>query len=208
VKEFVWTTCLFFLSLALSSQNPSAPNPEPRDDEYTIYSEVIQTEFGKEGVERIVIGDHTLMGLPPVMMGMTQFGSSANMQKIRDTAAKETLQDYDQKNKSSIPLDSKFSLRVPLVLMSEAERDRIFQVKGKGEKRSGNPKGFEEFYRLYPKSPGFVTLSRVGFDAVRTQALVYVGYLCGGLCGDGKFFLLVKEGGVWKIQHVAMTWIS
>ncbi len=92
--------------------------------------------------------------------------------------------------------------------MSERDRDRVFQVKGEGEKKTGNPKGFDEFYRLYPKSTGFMSVSRIGCNSAKTQALVYIGNLCGGLCGTGQVFLLVKEGGAWKVQYVTMTWIS
>jgi hypothetical protein len=191
-----------------SSQGPVTPKPEVPDEDYAVYSLVIQTRFVKEGVERIVIADHTLMDLPPVMMGMTQFCGSQGMQRIREAAAKDTVQDYEQKNKSSVPLDKKFSLKVPLALISELERDRIFMTAKEREKKTGNPKGFEEFYRLYPKSPGFMTLSRVGFNPAKTQALLYIGNLCGGLCGSGQFFLLVREGSAWKILYAAMTWVS
>ena len=208
MKTLTYMTCLLFLGVPLFSQGPAAPKPEVSDDDYAIYSVVIQTQFVKEGVERIVIGDHTSMALPPVMWGMTEFGGSEEMQKIRDTATKETVQDYEQKSKSSVPLEEKFSLKVQYALISEAERDRIFLTAKKGGKKTGDQNAFAEFYRLYPKSPGFMTLSRIAFNPARTQALLYIGNLCGNLCGSGHFFLLVKDGSAWKIRYAAMTWIS
>lgn len=185
-----------------------APKPGLQDDEYAVYSLAIQTEFVKEGIERLVVGDHTLMHLPPVMLGMTQFGGSPEMQKIRETASKETLKDYEEKNKTSVLLDQEFSLSVPVSLITEAERDRIFTVTKKKGEKTGNPKGFEEFNRLFPKSPGFTVLSRVGFNPDKTEALLYIGNLCGGLCGSGQFFLLAKDGGGWKVRYSATTWVS
>ena len=190
-----------------SCQEPATPEPATLDEECAVYSVVIQSRFVEKGIERIVVADHTLMGLPPVMMGMTEFGASQEMKKIRDVAIKDTVEDYEQKNKSSVPLEKKIPLKVPLVFISEDERDRIF-LTSKGGKEIGNPKGFEEFYRRYPKSPGFITLSRVGFNHAKTQALLYIGHLCGGLCGSGQFFLLVKERNSWKIQYAATTWVS
>ena len=168
--------------------------PEHQNDEYVIYSQAIASQFVNDRVDRIVVADHTLMDLPPIMMGMSRFGNSPDMQTLRQATSKETLEDYEQKNKSSVALEEKFHLKVPLVLISEIERDRIFLVAANGKKGTPNPKGMDEFHRLYPKSQGFMTLSRIGFNPKRTQALLYIGNLCGGLCGSGQFFLLVKEG--------------
>jgi hypothetical protein len=208
VKTLAWI-CLVLLTLqAAPGQKSETPTEELSDEDYAIYSVVLQTHFVKDGVERIVLGDHTLMDFPPIMMGMTGFGGSEDAKTIRESAAKETLEDYEKKNKSPIALSNKFLLKVPLVLISAAERDRVFMVTGKGEKRVAGPKAMETFQKLYPKSPGFMNISRIGFNAGRTQAFLYAGYVCGGLCGSGYIFLLTKENGNWKIQHVAMTWIS
>jgi hypothetical protein len=208
VKTNTWAVLVLLLLLPARSQEPPAPQRRTQEDDYKVYSLVLQANYVRKGVERLVIGDHTLMALPPVMMGMTQPGDTPEMKKIRKTATKETTQDYEEKNKSPAPLENRFSVKVPIVLMSEGDRDRVFQVKGEGEKKTGNPKGFDEFYRLYPKSTGFMSVSRIGYNSAKTQALLYIGNLCGGLCGTGQVFLLVKDDGAWKVQYVAMTWIS
>jgi len=146
------------------------------------------------------------MDFPPILMGMTSFGDS--MKEIRETAAKDLLQDYTQKNKISVLLEARFSSRLPVALISEAQRDRIFDIKGEGEKKTANLDGLKELERLYPNSQGFLSLSRIGFNKDSTQALVYVGNVCGGLCGSGQFFFLVKAGNGWKVKLLATTWVS
>ncbi|PYS48128.1 MAG: hypothetical protein DMF68_14075 [Acidobacteria bacterium] len=47
-----------------------------------------------------------------------------------------------------------------------------------------------------------LALSRVGFNAKRDQALVYVIENCGGRCGKNYFALVVKEDGEWKLKGV------
>ena len=204
MKTIICAASILLLVLPARSQEPPAPQPRAQEDDYKVYSLVLQSNYIREGVERLVIGDRTPMAFPPVMMGMTQPGETPEMKKIRKTATKETTRDYEEKNKSSALLENRFSVNVPIVLMSEEDRDRIFQVKGEGEKKTGNPKGFDEFYRLYPKSTGFISLSRIGYNPAKMQALVYIG----NLCGTGRVFLVVKEDGVWKVEYVAMTWIS
>ena len=41
-------------------------------------------------------------------------------------------------------------------------------------------------------------VSAVGFNNEHTRALVYVGHICGGLCGGGTYHLMVKINGKWE----------
>lgn len=46
--------------------------------------------------------------------------------------------------------------------------------------------------------PRYFSLSPVGFNRARTQAIVYVQETCGRLCGSFRFHLLEKIRGEWK----------
>ncbi len=204
--RFLTILCFCALIGIQSAQSPTPSTDAVTSDEYAIYSAVLNKAFAGGKVQHIVVGDHTMMDFPPIMMGMSGFGDT--MKEIRETAAKDTLKDYGQKNKTAIPLQNRFSTLVPVVLISESERDKIFEIKGQGEKKTANPAGMKELQRLYPNSQGFANLSRIGFDKNASQALVYVGNICGGLCGDGRVFFLVSEGGSWKVKLSAVTWVS
>jgi hypothetical protein len=58
--------------------------------------------------------------------------------------------------------------------------------------------GWDDFYKRYPDSGGYITMSAVGFDQEKTRAVVYTGSSCGGLCGGWSFHLLEKLDGNWK----------
>jgi hypothetical protein len=47
---------------------------------------------------------------------------------------------------------------------------------------------------------GWIELSAVGFNAVKTVAVVYIGHHCGSPCGGGEFHVLQKRDGRW--QHL------
>jgi len=49
-----------------------------------------------------------------------------------------------------------------------------------------------------PSSAAYVEMSHVGFNHEKTQAIVYIGSSCGGLCGSWRFHLLEKLHGNWK----------
>ena len=40
------------------------------------------------------------------------------------------------------------------------------------------------------------------------SALLFLGYSCGGLCGQGNFLLLRKRDGQWRVVKSMMTWVS
>jgi len=37
-------------------------------------------------------------------------------------------------------------------------------------------------------------MARPGFNAEKTEAMVYVAYFCGSTCGKGRLYLLMKTG--------------
>jgi hypothetical protein len=65
-----------------------------------------------------------------------------------------------------------------------------------------------DFEAKYPGASGFVTFSRVGFNADGDEAIASMGYRCGDLCGAGGLYILVKEDGSWKVQETLMVWQS
>ena len=64
------------------------------------------------------------------------------------------------------------------------------------------------FYKKYPNFDGVISLSQVGFNERHDQALVYVAYTCGGLCGSGSYVLLARTNGRWLILRDEGLWVS
>ena len=65
--------------------------------------------------------------------------------------------------------------------------------------------------RRLPAAADFSTtqFSAVGFSADGKQALVYVSYWCGGLCGDEHWALLERQpDGRWSIRRTLLTLVS
>lgn len=55
---------------------------------------------------------------------------------------------------------------------------------------------------------GLATLSEIQFDKSHTHAIVFYGFRCGGLCGNGATIILEKKDGAWKIKSHCSDWIS
>ncbi len=67
--------------------------------------------------------------------------------------------------------------------------------------------GSPEFAKKFPHNMGFVTLSGVGFNAARNQAVFYIDHFC-GLCGGGRYVLMERVNGSWQVRDEHYTWIS
>ena len=65
-----------------------------------------------------------------------------------------------------------------------------------------------KFYEQHSKPPSVAFFSQVGFNDRYDQAFVYVGRICGGLCGGGEYVLLSKVNGRWEVRAEKALWVS
>lgn len=113
------------------------------------------------------------------------------------------IESYRKENETRWLLQPKFVESVPYQLVSEASIDDLFD--------KGVDGGWKAFYKKYPGTGGFMTMSAVGYNADRTLAIVYVGNSCGGLCGAGSYRVLRKTDGKWaeiRWNGMICTWLS
>lgn len=52
----------------------------------------------------------------------------------------------------------------------------------------------------------YISIPLISID--KKYAIIYSGYYCGGLCGNGGIFYLENINGVWKIINYERRWIS
>lgn len=62
-------------------------------------------------------------------------------------------------------------------------------------------------HERFPRSYGYITLSRAGFSFDGKEALFYTEHIC-GLCGGGEFVLMRKHGDRWAVVNRYSTWVS
>ena len=61
----------------------------------------------------------------------------------------------------------------------------------------------------YPRSAGFLELSRVGFNRDGSQAAFYTSLHCGSQCGAGYFVIMERDAKAdWKIVQEVQLWVS
>jgi hypothetical protein len=56
-------------------------------------------------------------------------------------------------------------------------------------------------------SSGVLSVSAVGFDQTKTHAIASVDFVCGTLCGGGRFYFLEKQETGWQAKDVGGDWV-
>lgn len=186
---------ILFLSLPLlmaacaTGQRPplEIPDENPDPEEQAIYSVLLRDYHG----EKVVLSKTTDSGF--------EFGGQTAMPGGMPGLSEGLWKNYLAHNDKSYPLPMGMEVGMEYTLIDAEEMSGIF---------NDYEDGWDEFYRRYPGSPGITTLSRVGFNPERTEALVYMGAQFHYLAGAGNLYRLEKQDGVWKIMEKLMLWIS
>jgi hypothetical protein len=98
------------------------------------------------------------------------------------------------KNCENIIFEKYFSLGISYILLNKEEGKKIFATGG-----------WNECYSRDRSAPGWITLSRVGFNAARSQALISIDNQQHRLMGSGYLYLLEKEREDFRVTSKQIT---
>lgn len=112
----------------------------------------------------------------------------------------DTIQDFAERACTGGSVSQAFHTDLPRAFIAD---DSIY-FEG-WPTRNKNTKSFE---RLFPGASGIISFSHVGFDASLDQAIVTTSFVCGALCGTGKFYVLKKRWGRWRVVNQWIVWVS
>ena len=191
---------LALLAFILTGPGVSGHRPYAEDgpdaDEYAVYAALFAEKGDDKQGTQIVLQDVTVVN--------DRFAGRMDQRSLEKlfgpASTKDAIDDFVTKNRKSSVFTDQFKLNATIVLITDSDVKRLFHDSIEG--------GWDLFHAKYPRATSINTLSRVGFNKDRTEALVYWTYSCGGLCGQGQYVLLGKRDGHWKIEKESMTWIS
>lgn len=178
-------------------------------EDYKVYDAVVRHMF-RDGITRfdmnakvdqIVIRDRTRSEYASRLPKEDWERVKTQLRSLSD----ETIAGYESARKMESDLERKFDFQIKYVLIGDKQLRGIFY----------NPKEYDrtmeqwkEFDRVYPKSAGFNSFSRVGFDKAKRNALVYFVNWCGLICGTGTYVHVGKGENGWVVKESARIWIS
>jgi hypothetical protein len=165
---------------------------DTKTEEYAVYSAVVSRMSESEAIRLVVISENTVSY--PVDAG---FLRNEALARRLAPLSQVTVDDYIAKNRVVRPLSRGFDLKLPYVFFRE-EDEELFKPDG----------SWERYFKRFPDSQGFITLSSIGFNTEKNQAFLYAARSCGRLCGAGFMVVLMKLDGVWSVRDMLVRWLA
>jgi hypothetical protein len=175
---------------------------EREPDEYAIWSVLLTKKYATEGTKQLVIEDQTAL-LPSDLI-------------VNDLArlenASDAMSDLKGKNQTPYPVENKFSVPVPCILISKETENGLFHFpvdnRIDAEAAKNIEKGWHQFYQDYPGAGGILTISRVGFSSDKSLAVVYISTKRSMMMANGKCYVFAKKNGSWEVEEEVLIWFS
>ena len=193
-------TLIAAFCVPVSAQSEDKIKTYDDPEAYAVFSAALQDEWTLKhgGPKRLLIVKETAPYIP-------RNGEFICLTPSDEPKAKygAIIESYRKANKTGFALTSKFDLALPYDLVDASS------IKAAFDRNKDDP--WKSFLEIYPDSAGFIDLSAVGFNAGKTQALVYIGHACGSLCGGGRFHFLTRSQGKWTdvdVGGIFCEWVS
>jgi hypothetical protein len=169
---------VFILSLAAAvSQQFATASPYEINDAYEVYSVLLPREESYGMAERTLVIQQDTAPVPVLKRCFTPEAAGR---------FKDAIVNYKRVNDKPWLLQRWLRIEKDYKLVTADTIKVVLQD------------GWDGFYRRYPGSGGYFTVSAVGFNEDKTLAVVHTGSSCGSLCGLWGFHLLEKVDGKWR----------
>ncbi len=184
LKPFATFAVFALCVCAAVAQQPTATEQYEVKEAYEVYSALLPHDSQYRLAKRTVVIQQETISTA------ADFSRAPCLSAEAAEEFKDAIADYGRVNKKRWLLQRQIELDKPYELVSSEAIQALFEARGKGG---------DDFEKRYPDSGRYVfDVSAVGFDKDKTQAIVYSGSYCGGLCGYWKFHLMQKVEGKWK----------
>jgi hypothetical protein len=201
------------LTLALAAAGchglkpPSADARSPDAAELDLLASVLRDDFKpyvQSNVPLVIVDTFSV----ELHYSGPEWQDGCNRELLSEAADKipsDLIGDFCSKNAGPQAVWLDLERRVPMVLVSLRELETLFSA-GPNQK----PDGWDRFYARYPKSPGIIKISRVGFNHRGDMAMVYVYSQNHWLSGSGSIRVLRRQDGMWITvpASIGPRWIS
>ena len=195
--------CLCASCQQSATPSPASPTPtrlstatpqlDPDIEEYAVYAAILEGTFVREDTKQVLIMDHTQTQEPVVMEDFL-----ADFQE-NTPLAPELVASFKERNQGPHPLEPVLDLEVEYQLLTQEEVDELHP--------QDEASGWKLFYEKYPDTVGFIHLSRVGFNADLSQALVYIAHYHYQQPLLGGYYLMTRQDGRWVVE-TGYEWIT
>ena len=176
-----------------TSRPTAAPQLDPDIEEYTVYTALLESSFTGEYTKQILIMDHTRVPNPGLVeQNLTDFQEGFPLDE-------ELINSFKEQNQQPYLLEPVLELKWEYQLLSQEEVDEF--------RPQDEASGWQLFYEKYPGGVGFIYLSRVGFNADLSQALVYYEHYHYDQPILGGYYFMTRQEGGW-VKEYGYEWMT
>jgi hypothetical protein len=201
MTRYFATAVMLLLLVPALGRSQEAKDESVTTEEYAVYSALLEglRQSPGDGKElKLFVVNDTTQG--PDKMCLPEELARWN-ENIQTAELKPLLADLLTKNARQYPLRKQLTLSRHYVLLRVGSFSQIFF-------KSADDSGWDEFYKQYPSSSGYITFSRVGFNKDETKAVIYRETRCGPSCGYGGYLFLKKVNDRWSVATGFSCWQS
>jgi hypothetical protein len=179
-------------STSVSTSTPK-PQIDPDIEEYAVYNDLLEAQFKGDGLDQVLIIDHTRVNSTKLMeQDLAQFQENTPL-------APELVASFSERNQQPYQLKPDLDFGVKYQLLTQEEVDELRPL--------DEASGWKLLYEKYPNSYGFVYLSRVGFNADFSEALIYTESFHYDQPIKGGYYLMGKQDGHWVVEN-SFEWMT
>ena len=204
-KRLLVGICFLLLAPACVPAQPAESAARERE-EYAVYSAII-VQYAYEETGTFVIANPTTNLTYEPKLKSLEF-RPFDFRPPTPVLSPDGLDDFIQRNRTNRWLTPKLEIDRKYALVDYREIRRLADWDHPNPAPGQMMEEWKDFFKAYPATHGFVSLSRVGFNQQMDQALVHIGWRCPSLCGHWSFILLTKKDGVWKMVGEAHRIVS
>lgn len=174
-------------SRSTPTQQPTETPQLDRDiEESAVYEALLKDSFRGE-IEQYLIMDQTRVNHQTLLEQDLE-----NLQEYKPLD-KELMEEFIAVNKQPSPLEPILDIDLEYQLLSQAEIDALRPL--------DEESGWQLYYEKFPNAVGFLYLSRVGFNADLSQALVYYEQYHYDQPITGGYQVLNRQDGEWVSEY-------
>jgi hypothetical protein len=172
---------------------PPVSNLDPDIEEITVYNALLGSQFPGNNIDQILMIDHTRVNNTNLLER-----DLTDLQE-RYSLGTELIANFKERNQQPYPLKPVLDFGLAYQLLTQAEVDELRPL--------DEASGWQLFNEKYPNTIGFIYLSRVGFSADFSQALVYMSHYHYDQPLRGGYYLMTRQDGFWVIE-TGMEWMT
>lgn len=188
-----WLAVAIALIPGVVHSQPTVGAPDHRADDLAVYVALLRhPSLTGTSDKRAVVVNKELVSPP---LWSDEFRREENLRRFLKTPAPSTIDAFLKAVRREGELPDSLGQRQGVTVVPADELARELEAPGRDY--------WGTFARRYPQARGIVSLSAVAYGESRNEAMAYLGFSCGLLCGHGLAVVLLRDGSQWiAVEHM------